>query len=219
MRQKERSKDEIPFKEMTPAQKRSYLIDYWSKPALVALVVAVMLISLIHSMVTSKDMLFSVTTVDSGDDKSFTPYVEQFAQENGIPGDQLAVGDIVVGTAENGGGASSQAGMAFYVRLQAGSEDIVILPEKVFLEYATGGYFLDLTDVVPQEWKEKLIMVEQRYDEIDKVQPEPIACGIYARDIPGMPDTPYYQNAVVTISYFPDHLETAKAFLNSLLNK
>ena len=219
MRQRERSKDEIPFSEMTPAQKRSYLLDYWSKPVLLVIVIAVLLISVIHSMVSSKEMLFSVTTVDSGDDKSFTPYVEQFVAEQGIPVDQYVVGDIVVGTAASGGGASSQAGMAFYVRLQAGSEDIVIMPEEVFLEYAASGYFLDLTDVVPQEWASQIISVEQRYDEIENVQPEPVACGIHLRDIPGMPDTPYYEDAVIAISYNPDHYETAIAFLDSLLNK
>lgn len=219
MRQRERSKDEIPFSEMTPAQKRSYLLDYWSKPVLLVIVIAVLLISVIHSMVSSKEMLFSVTTVDSGDDKSFTPYVEQFVAEQGIPVDQYVVGDIVVGTAASGGGASSQAGMAFYVRLQAGSEDIVIMPEEVFLEYAASGYFLDLTDVVPQEWASQIISVEQRYDEIENVQPEPVACGIHLRDIPGMPDTPYYEDAVIAISYNPDHYETAIDFLDSLLNK
>ncbi|MCI7131140.1 MAG: hypothetical protein MSA09_11460 [Lachnospiraceae bacterium] len=219
MKQRERSKDEIPFSEMTPAQKRSYLVDYWSKPALVVIVVAVMLVSLIHSMVSSKEMLLSVTTVDSGDDKSFTPYVEQFVSENGIPEDQYVVGDIVVGTAATGGGTGSQAGMAFYVRLQAGSEDIIIMPESVFLEYATSGYFLDLTGVVPQEWQDQLISVDQRYDEVEEVQPDPIACGIYMRDIPGMPDTPYYQDAVIAISYYPDNQDYAEAFLNSLLKK
>ena len=219
MKQRARSKDEIPFSEMTPAQKRSYLWDYWRIPALVVVGVAVVLISLIHSMVNSKEMLLSVTTVDAGDDTGITPYVEQFAAENGIPDDQFAVGDLVVGTAETGGGTSSQAGMAFYVRLQGGSEDIVIMPEGVFHEYGSCGYFLDLTDVVPQEWQDRLIQEEQRYDEIDEVQPEPIACGIYMRDIPGMPDTPYYENAVIAISYNPDHEQNAVGFLNSLLKK
>lgn len=219
MKQRERSKDEIPFKEMTPAQKRSYLWDYWRIPALVVIVVAVFLISLIHSMVTAEEMMLSVTMVDSGDDTSFTAYVEQYADENGIPRDQLVIGDIVVGSSATGGGASSQAGMAFYVRLQGGSEDVVIMPEEVFLEYGSGGYFLDLTDVVPLEWQEKLIQAEQRYDEMEETQPEPVACGIYMRDIPGMPDTPYYENAVIAISYNPDHPETAEAFLNSLLKK
>ena len=219
MKQRERSKDEIPFSEMTPAQKRSYLWDYWRIPVLVVVVVAVMLIALIRSMVTSKETLFSVTIVDVGDDSSFTPYVEQYADENGIPRDQLVVGDIVVGTAETGGGASSQAGMALYVRMQAGSEDIMILPEAVFEEFATGGYFLDLTDVVPEEWQDRLVIAEQRYDEFDEVQPEPMACGIRMRDIPGMPDTPYYQDAVIAISYYPDHFDTSADFLNSLLKK
>ena len=93
------------------------------------------------------------------------------------------------------------------------------MPEAVFEEYAMSGYFLDLTDVVPQEWQDKLVSVEQRYDEIEGVQPEPIPCGIYMRDIPGMPDTPYYENAVIAISYNPDHPETAEDFLNSLLKK
>lgn len=219
MKQRERSKDEIPFKEMTPAQKRSYLWDYWRIPALVVIVVAVFLISLIRSMVTAKEMLLSVTTVDLGDDTRIDAYVEQYADENGLPRDQLVLGDIVVGSAAAGGGASSQAGMAFYVRLQGGSEDVVIMPEEVFLEYGSGGYFLDLTDVVPAEWQEKLIQVEQRYDEMEELQPEPVACGIFLRDIPGMPDTPYYENAVIAISYNPDHPEMAEDFLNSLLKK
>ena len=217
MKQRERSKDEIPFSEMTSAQKRSYFWDYWRIPVLVIVVIAVVLISLIRSMVTSKETMLSVTVVDPTEDTSFTSYVEAFADENGIPRDQLAVGDIVIGTAQTGGGAYSQAGMAFYVRMQAGSEDIVILPETVFEEFATSGYFLDLTDVVPTEWKDKLVISEQRYDEMNEVQPEPIACGIRMKDIPGIPDTAYFQNAVVTISYNPDHLETAEAFLNSLL--
>lgn len=219
MKQRERSKDEIPFSEMTAAQKRSYLWDYWRIPVLVVIVVAVVLISLIRSILTSKEPLLSVTTVDSGDDTSFTSYAEQYADENGIPRDQLVVGDIVVGDAGTGGGAFSQAGMALYVRMQAGSEDIMILPEAVFTEFATGGYFLDLTGVVPDEWQDKLVIVEQRYDEFDDVQPEPLACGIYMRDIPGMPDTPYYQDAVIAISYNPDHYDTSAAFINSLLKK
>lgn len=217
MKRRERSKDEIPFREMTPAQKRSYLWDYWRIPALVVVVIAAVVIALVYTMATSKETLFSVTTVDSGDDTSFTPYVEQFADENGIPRDQLAVADIVVGSSEAGGGASSQAGMAFYVRMQAGSEDIVIMPEAVFEEFAAGGYFLDLTDVVPKQWQDQVIVVDQRYDEYEEVQPEPVACGIHMRDIPGMPDTPYYQDAVIAVSYYPDHYDTAVAFLNSLL--
>ena len=219
MKQRERLKDEIPFSEMTPAQKRSYLIDYWSKPALAVIIIVVAFVALIHSMVTSKELQLSVTTVDSGDDESITAYVEECAQENGIPEDQYVVGNIVVGKASTGGGASSQAGMAFYVRLQGGSEDILIMPEEVFEEYAMSGYFLDLTDVVPGEWQDRLVIAEQRYDEFDEVQPEPMACGIRMRDIPGMPDTPYYQDAVIAISYYPDHFDTSADFLNSLLKK
>lgn len=216
---RERSKDEIPFGEMTAAQKRSYLWDYWRIPALVVVVVAAVVISLIYTMVSTKDPLLVVTTVDSGDDTSFTPYVEEFAQAHGIPADQYVVGDITVGNAQTGGGAESQQGMALYVRLQAGSEDIMVLREETFLDYASGGYFLDLSDVVPEEWREKLIVVDQRYDEYDEVQPEPIACGIRMSDIPGMPDTPYYEGAVLTVSYLPDNYDNALAFLDALLEK
>ncbi|MGN0345030.1 MAG: hypothetical protein ACI4EC_08745 [Lachnospiraceae bacterium] len=219
MKQRERSKDEIPFGEMTPAQKRSYLWDYWRMPALAVVVIAVALIALIHTMVSSKEILLSVTIVDCGDDKSFTSYAEQFADDNGIPRDQLVVGDTVVGTEQTGGGAYSQAGMALYVRMQAGSEDIMILPEAVFREFASSGYFLDLTDVVPEEWQDHLVIVEQNYDEYENVQPEPLACGIHMRDIPGMPNTPYYQDAVIAVCYSTEHYDTAVAFLNSLLNK
>lgn len=217
MKRRERSKDEIPFREMTAAQKRSYLWDYWRIPALVVVVIAVVVIAFVYTMATSKETLFSVTMVDSGGDAGFTPYAEQFADEHGIPRDQLAVTDIVVGSSGAGGGASSQAGMAFYVRMQAGSEDIIVMPEAVFEEFASGGYFLDLTEVVPKQWQDQVIVVDQRYDEYEEVQPEPVACGIHMRDIPGMPDTPYYQDAVIAVSYYPDHYDTAVSFLNSLL--
>lgn len=216
---RERSKDEIPFREMTAEQKRSYLWDYWRVPALVVVVVAAVLISVIYTMVSAKDPLLVVTTVDAGDDGSFRACVEAFAQAHDIPEDQYVFGDVTVGTSATGGGAGSQQGMALYVRLQAGSEDIVILREETFLDYASGGYFLDLQDVVPKEWQEKLIVAEQRYDEYDEVQPEPIACGIHMSDIPGMPDTPYYSGAVIAISYLPDNYDNAVAFFNELLTE
>lgn len=217
MEKRERSKDEIPFRELTTSQKISYLWDYWKMPVIIIACVVVVVVSLAYTMLTSKEPLLSVTMVDVGNDTSFTPYIQNYGKEQGIPEDQLVISDMVVGTAATGGGASSQSGMAFYVRLQAGGEDVVILPEEVFTEFASGGYFLDLTDVVPNEWQEKLVVVAQRYDEFDQVQPEPIACGIKASDIPGMPDTPYYENAVVALSYYPANYDQAVDFLTTLL--
>ena len=63
------------------------------------------------------------------------------------------------------------------------------------------------------------MIAEQRYDEYDEVQPEPVACGIRVRDIPGMPDTQYAQDAAIAIAYNTGHYDTAAAFLNSLLEK
>ena len=60
MKQRERSKDEIPFSEMTPAQKRSYLWDYWRMPALAVLIAAVSLIALIHTMFSSKNAVVAI---------------------------------------------------------------------------------------------------------------------------------------------------------------
>ncbi len=214
---RERSKDEIPFREMTAAQKRSYLWDYWRIPALIVVVAAAVLISVIHTMVSTKDPLLVVTTVDAGGDEGFRPWVDAFAKAHDIPDDQYVFGDATVGTEEVGGGAGSQQGMALYVRLQAGSEDILILREETFSDYASGGYFLDLKELVPDEWQEKLVVVKQRYDEYDQVQPEPVACGIRMCDIPGMPDTPYYRGAVLAVSYLPDNYENALAFLTELL--
>lgn len=216
---RERSKDEIPFREMTAAQKRSYLWDYWRIPALIVVVVAGILFSVIHSMVTTKDPLLVVTTVDAGGDTGFRSCVEAFAQAHGIPEDQYVFGDVTVGTAATGGGAESQQGMALYVRLQAGSEDILILPEETFRDYAAGGYFLDLSDVVPQEWQDRLLVVEQHYDEYEETQPEPVACGIRMGDIPGMQDTPYYSGAVIAVSCLPDNYDNAVAFLGELLGR
>ena len=127
MEKRERSKDEIPFRELTTSQKISYLWDYWKMPVIIIACVVVVVVSLAYTMLTSKEPLLSVTMVDVGNDTSFTPYIQNYGKEQGIPEDQLVISDMVVGTAATGGGASSQSGMAFYVRLQAGGEDVVIL--------------------------------------------------------------------------------------------
>ena len=216
MKKRERSKDEIPFSEMTAAQKRSYLWDYWRKPVLAVIVIIAGLIALIYSMTHTIKPVLCMTIVDGGEDTDFSPYAEQFADESGIPKEQILVSDIVVGTSQTGGGMRSQAGMALYVRLQSGGEDLLIMPEEVFEEYACSGYFLDLTDVVPQEWQEKLVVAQQRYDDYEDVQPEPIPCAIRVRDLPNMPDTLYAQNAVIAISYNPANYDNAAAFLSFL---
>lgn len=218
MEKRERSKDEIPFSEMTSKQKVSYLWDYWRMPALVVIVAVVLIALVIQSMTSGVEPLLCVTTVDSFGDESLNPVIKEYAAQAGISEEQLRIGDTVVGTAKNGGGSGSGQGMAFYVRLQAGDEDIVILRNENFEDYGSSGYFMDLTDIVPENWQDKLIVVEQKYDEFDKIQPEPIACGIRAADIPGIPKTPFYEDAILTISSNPGHYEEAAGCFRYILN-
>ncbi len=214
---RERSKDEIPFRDMTAAQKRSYLWDYWKIPALVVIAIVAFAFSIVYSMTHTKKPLLSVTVVDCDQDIGMGQRLQDYAKTHDIPEDQVAVTDMVVGTAQTGGGAMSQAGMAFYVRMQGKSEDLVIMPEEEFNEFAESGYFLDLTSIVPAEWTDRLVVVEQRYDDYEDEQPEPMACAIRLSDIGGFPDTMYTQNAVIAISYNPAHPDTAADFLNDLL--
>ena len=214
---RERSKDEIPFRDMTSAQKRSYLWDYWRWPALAVVAIVVFVVMLVHTMVTSKDYLLNVTMVDCIEDPGIENFVLDYADANEIPEDQVNVITSTLGSSETGGGASSQAGMAFYVKLQAGSEDIVIMPEDEFVEFAESGYFMDLTDIVPEEWQERLLVVEQLYDEYEDEQPEPMACAIHLSDLGIFADSDYTEDAVVAISINPANPDTAKDFLNDLL--
>lgn len=214
---RERSKDEIPFRDMTPAQKRSYLWDYWKLPALVVIGIVAFVISLVYSMTHTKKPLLSVTVVDCDQDIGMGQRLQDYAKTHDIPEDQAVVTDTVVGTAQSGGGAMSQTGMAFYVRMQSGSEDLVVMPEEEFNEFAESGYFLDLASIVPAEWADRLIVAEQRYDDYEDEQPEPMACAIRLSDIGGFPDSMYTKNAVIAISYNPAHPDTAADFLNDLL--
>ncbi len=214
---RERSKDEIPFRDMTAAQKRSYLWDYWKVPALAVILIAVFLISIVYSMTHTKKPLLSVSVVDCDQDIGMRKLLQDYANAHDIPEDRTVVTDTVVGTAQTGGGAMSQAGMAFYVRLQGKSEDLVVMPEEEFDEFAASGYFMDLTSIVPAKWTDRLVVVEQRYDDYEDEQPEPMACAIRLSDIGGFPDTTYTQNAVIAISYNPAHPDMAADFLNDLL--
>ncbi len=214
---RERSKDEIPFRELTTGQKCSYLWDYYRLPAVIVLVVVVFALLLIRSIVTEKEAVLTVTLVDCPEDIGVEEYVLDYAASKDIQSDEVAVSDAMLGKSESGGGAMSQAGMALYVRLQGGAEDVLIFPEEEFEEFASSGYFLDLTDVVPSEWTERLIVVEQSYDEYEDTQPEPMACAIRLSDIGRFGDSDYAKNAVIAISYNPAHPDMACDFLNDLL--
>lgn len=217
MARRERSKDEILFKDMTTKQKLSYLKDYWSIPVIIVIVVIVAIGSVIHTARTNVAPIFSVTTVDAVGDERIHELVDGFAQENEIPIDQISVGDLSVGKASQGAGPYSTQGMALYVRLQSQNEDIVILPEETFYEYAEYGYFIDLTDVVSEEYADKLIVVEQEEEETENTGVERLACGIRTSDIPALADDGYYGQAVIAISYLPKNIDMAKQFLNYVL--
>lgn len=218
MKKRERSKDEIPFSEMSSKQKVSYLWDYWTIPALAVALAVALVVIVVWSVRTRVQPLLCVTTVDSFGDESLNPLIREYAAQAGISEEQLQIGDTVVGTAENGGGSGSAQGIAFFVRMQAGEEDILVLRSENFEDFGSSGYFMDLTDIVPEEWKDKLIVLEQKYNEFDEVPPEPIACGIRASDIPGIPKTPFYEDAVLTISYNPSHYENAVGCFLHILN-
>lgn len=219
MREKERSKDTIPFREMTTAQKFSYLWDYWKIPALVVVVAVVCVSVFVYNIVTATDPELSLAVVDAGDLADFSSYVTGYAEQSGLDPELISVADLSVGTTENGGGPMSQTGMAFFVQMQSGSMDVIIMPEASFLEFAEKGYFLDLTDTVPAEWQEKLLVVEQSYDDYEDEQPEPMACALHLRDLPNMPSGIYYDDAVIAISYYPAHYERAADFLSYLMGE
>ncbi len=219
MKEKERSKDTIPFREMTTSQKFSYLWDYWRIPALVVVLAVVCIGVFVYNLVTATDPELTVSVADAGDMADFSPYVDGYAEQSGLDRELISVAELSVGTTENGGGPMSQTGMAFFVQMQSCSMDVIIMPEVEFMEFAEKGYFLDLTDTVPNEWKDKLLVVEQTYDEYEKEQPEPIACALRLRDLPNMPEGAYYDDAVIAISYAPAHYERAADFLTYMLGE
>ncbi|MDD6038944.1 MAG: hypothetical protein PUD20_09155 [bacterium] len=217
MARREHSKDEILFKDMTTEQKLSYLKDYWSIPVVIVIVVILAIGWVIHTARTNVKPIFSVTTVDAAGDERIRELVDAFAQENEIDLERISVGDIAVGKSSQGAGPYSTQGMALYVRLQAQNEDIVILPEETFYEYAEYGYFIDLTAVVPEKYSDKLIVVKQAEDETENTGVEQLACGIRTSDIPALADDGYYGQAVIAISYLPKNMDMAKQFLNYVL--
>jgi hypothetical protein len=199
---------------MTGKQKISYIRDYYLVMILVVAAIVIGLCYLVYSVTHRTDALLSVTMVDALETEQIEELAEEFALEYGIDEKSVQISDSSIGSA-----VSAQLSVAFYVRLQAGKEDILILPEDTFNEFAQNGYFLDLTDLVPQEWQERLLVVDQVYDEAENVQPDPIACGIRVEDIACIPDDDYYKNAVVAISYNPKNYDNAVAFYNYLLTK
>jgi ABC-type glycerol-3-phosphate transport system substrate-binding protein len=200
---------------MTREQKVSYILDYWTVPVIIVAVIVIALAAFLYTMTHQTEILLNVSVVDAPETDSIEALALDFAAANDIPEESVQVSSSLVGDES----MEAQASMAFYVRLQAGDEDILVLPEDTFYMFAQNGYFLDLTDVVPQEWQDKILVAEQLYDDYDEVQPDPIPCGIRMRDIPGMPEGDYYEDAVLVISYYPKNYDNAVAFFNSLLAK
>ena len=108
--------------------------------------------------------------------------------------------------------------MALSVKLQSGSQDILIIPESTFMEYAVYGYFQDLKQYVPQDRQEELIHVEQE-DDIDGKKYDPLDCGIHLRDLGILPSTDYYDDAVLAIVAAAKNQENDIAFIQYLYEK
>lgn len=217
---KEYAKDQIPFKQMTTAQKLSVIRQYYLLPGIVILALAIGLIYVFYSSLTHKDPLITVLMVDQPDvnDRTVDELVEDFAAETGLDKDLCEVGTIAVGEYEKGGGANSNLGMALSVKLQSGSQDILIIPESTFMEYAVYGYFQDLKQYVPQDRQEELIHVEQE-DDIDGKKYDPLDCGIHLRDLGILPSTDYYDDAVLAIVAEAKNQENDIAFIQYLYEK
>ena len=86
---KEYTKDQIPFKQMTTAQKLSVIRQYYLLPGIVILALAIGLIYVFYSSLTHKDPLITVLIVDQPDvnDRTVDELDEDFAVETGLDKD------------------------------------------------------------------------------------------------------------------------------------
>lgn len=145
--------------DMTFRKKISYIIYYYKVHILVAIFIIILLTSLIHTIVSHKESLFSCVMINSLPyDSSFTTLKEDFSSYAGIDLDEY---DVNIDCTMNMNYTETDQMTYGYAQkilalLNAGDVDVFIADQPVIDNYAQISAFADLEKALPDDLKQQL---------------------------------------------------------------
>lgn len=222
-KKRELTKDEIPFNEMTPEQKKSYLWDYWRWPAFWTIVVLLVVVYTVRAIVTHVDPVINIVLVDNGFNDDFDEWVTDFAKYYGVEEKYINLSSSTVGSRATGGGYGSNYSLSLAVAMQAGNVDVVVIDYDNFKDYGEHGYFSDISKYIDKD-KEDYIYLHLAEDDMDlknlgEDPEEGYPLGVYARDVFDVGDSAFMGDAIIAIGNPCTHEDATKKFIEYLENE
>ncbi|MBQ3790708.1 MAG: extracellular solute-binding protein [Lachnospiraceae bacterium] len=210
------------FSEMTPKEKLHWLRDYYTLPAVLTIAVILFVVFLTKDIRSNKPDGFYAEFINSGlyvTEELKAEIAEVLSVDTSeefvtIQSDQLSDG-------AGNDNANIYAAEAVAVRIAAGEIDVIAADDARFEQYARGGAFLDLKEVLSREecsaWDSLFVYAKEEVE--DGVFGEETAYGIRLDDAPGLKELDAYPNGgVIGIVANAKHPDRAVTFLHYLLD-
>lgn len=208
--------------------KAKYYIYYYKWYAIGTLAAVLLVFSLIHTIMTNKEVVLGVAVVNGVFDADYEGFKNEFVSYLGL-GEKQDV-DIDSGYTISAGEQNSfdlQSMQKLFVRMAAGQLDVIIAPEDIFSYFADIGYMTDLRNVLPQEEIDRYDILighvpddtVQAVDDENAPRHEELS-GINIADMPMIKDKGFFENTngPVYLGFVSDgrNVENAIAFLEYL---
>lgn len=189
----------------------SYFWMYYRIPVILAVIFAVIAVSLVHTAMTEKPDALQVMLLDSHLSEEGSRIADAFASDAGIDQEKNDV-TVVTDRILDGNGSGYQMGSLadLYSEIGNGTLDVCAMTEEDFGKYSDADAFLDLRDIFTEEELESFSGVYT--DGSGRVT------GVRCDDAPKIRNAGGYDGtaAYAGVLYNSEHRETAAQFLTWL---
>lgn len=207
------------FKELSAKAKFQYVWDYYRWHILVAIcVIAFLIYTLVH-FITYKDPILNVIMVNcynnlANDTAGFDDYMLQEGYD--LDNECVSFTTSLTEMMDDIDATDLSDYDSLTMRLTAGGEDLIFSTEDVYMEYASQGCMVDLTEVLPQD------LLDEHADNLiyvtDSETGTTYPCGIFLEDNAWIKEYNYYEEGCyLGILTKAEHSDTAVSFVEYVL--
>lgn len=211
------------FSQMSTREKLHWLRDYYTIPAILTVAVIIFVVLLTKDIRSSKPDGFYAEFINSSL-YEIEEWKAEIAEVLSIDPakEQLTVATAYLSDDNTGQNSDYYAVESIAVRIAAGEIDVIAADEAHFRQYARGGAFMDLRELLSEEemeaWAPLLVNAQEEVE--DGVLGAETPYGLRLKDISGPDSQALYpeNDGIIGIVANSKHTERAQTFLRYLLN-
>lgn len=162
-------KEHQKTKDMSFKGKLSYFWDYYKVHTFVAIISVIIIVTVIHDIVTSKDYAFYGVYFNARQTFSAEEQMNTFCDYAGIDTEkyQAMLDNTMYYSTEDMSETTIASSQKFAAMIQTGEIDMVIADEDVFTNYAINEIFYDLRDILPEDileqYKDRIYYIDRAH--------------------------------------------------------